>query len=168
MPVDHAQLYALGSERDALVLNLDEQREGLVSKLDGLDDAQARLAPTVSTLSLLGLVKHAATWEARWFQVVVAGESLPDGWPEVRPEPRDADLFVDEHDTIDHWVRRYQEQCERSREIVAARELDDLCARTDVIECNLRYVLHHMIRETARHAGHADLVRETLDGSTAW
>lgn len=165
MPVDAAQLFALGSEREALVMNLDAQREGLMRKIEGLDDAVARQAPTASSLSLLGLIKHAVTWERRWFQVVVAGRELPDGWPTVRPDPRDADLMVDETDTVERWVASYREQIEQSRAVVASMELDSPCARTDLIECNVRYVMFHLIQETARHAGHADIIRETIDGT---
>lgn len=165
MPVEATQLFAVGSEREALELNLDAQREGLLRKIDGLDDATARQAPTASSLSLLGLVKHAATWEARWFQGIVAGRELPDGWPRVRPEPYDADMVVDETDTVDYWVASYREQIEESRAVVAALDLSSPCARPDIIDCNVRYVMFHMIQETARHAGHADIIRETLDGS---
>ena len=166
MPVHHTQLFALGSEREALETNLDAQREGLIRKIEGVADAMARQAPTASSLSLLGLVKHAVTWERRWFEVIMAGRELPDGWPEVLPEPRDADLLVDESDTVDHWVASYREQIEQSRAVVASMDLDSPCARQDIIECNVRYVMFHMIQETARHAGHADIIRETLDGST--
>lgn len=147
-------------------MNLDAQREALIRKIEGLDDAAARQTPTASSLSLLGLVKHAVTWERRWFQVVMAGGELPDGWPEVRPEPRDADLTVEEGDTVDGWVGSYREQIEQSDAVVASMDLDSPCARKDIIECNVRYVMFHMIQETARHAGHADIIRETLDGAT--
>jgi hypothetical protein len=60
---------------------------------------------------------------------------------------------------------RYEKAARASRQIAATRDLGQSCARTDVIDCNLRFVLLHMIEETARHAGHADLIRETLDGS---
>ncbi len=165
MSSDENQQFALTSEREALENFLDAQREGLIRKIEGLDDETARKAPTASSLSLLGLVKHAATWERRWFQVIMAGRELPDGWPEVLPEPRDADMMVDESDTVDHWVAYYREQIERSRAVTASMDLDSPCARADIIECNVRYVLFHMIEETARHAGHADIIRETLDGS---
>ena len=165
MPVEPSQLFAVRSEREALALNLDAQREGLMRKIEGVDDALARQAPTASSLSLLGLVKHAVTWEHRWFEVVMAGRDSPSGWPQVLPEPRDADLVVDERDTVDRWVAAYREQIEASRAVVASMALDDPCARDDVIECNVRYVMFHMIQETARHAGHADIIRETLDGT---
>ena len=98
-------------------------------------------------------------------QVIMAGRTSPSGWPEVLPEPRDADLMVDEGDTVAHWVAAYREQVEASHAVVDSMELDDPCARDDIIECNVRYVLFHMIQETARHVGHADIIRETLDGS---
>jgi uncharacterized damage-inducible protein DinB len=153
------------SQREALESFLDAQREGLIRKIEGLDDETARRAPTASSLSLLGLVKHAATWERRWFQIVMGGREFPDEWPTIKTEPRDADLMVCENDTVDHWVVYYREQIEQSRAVAASMDLDSPCARTDIIECNVRYVLFHMIEETARHASHADIIRETLDGS---
>jgi hypothetical protein len=111
------------------------------------------------------VLKHSAVWEGRWFQGVVAGGPLPDGWPEQESPIPDEDFLVDDGDTVKEWVARYEEAAETSGRIVAAMELDDSCARTDVIDCNVRFVLLHLIEETARHAGHADLIRETLDGS---
>jgi len=165
MSRDENEQFTLASEREALENFLDAQREGLIRKIEGLDDATARQAPTTSSLSLLGLVKHAATWERRWFQVIMGGREFPDGWPTVKTEPRDADLVVGENDTVDHWVVYYRKQIEQSRAVAASMDLDSPCARTDIIECNVRYVLFHMIEETARHAGHADIIRQTLDGS---
>ena len=157
--------FAYSSEREALEGFLDYQREGLLLTLEGLDDAAARMAPIASSFSLLGLIKHAATWERRWFQVIMAGRELPENWPAVRTEPHDADMLVDESDTVDYWVGYYREQIEESRAVVASMDLDSPCARKDIIECNVRYVLFHMIEETARHGGHADIIRETLDGT---
>jgi hypothetical protein len=114
---------------------------------------------------LLGLLKHSAVWEDRWFQGIVAGRPLPDGWPEHKSPIPDEDFLVDDRDTVEQWVARYEQAAETSRQIVHAMELDDSCARIDVIDRNLRWVLLHLIEETARHAGHADLIRETLDGS---
>lgn len=157
--------FSTSSEREALAGFLDQQRDALIRKARGVSDADAHRAPTASSLSLLGLLKHAAVWEARWFQGIVAGRTLPDGWPE-RPDPtRDADFVVDEGDTVEQWVARYREAAETSRHIVAAMELDQSCVRKDIIDRNLRWVLLHLIEETARHAGHADIIRETLDGS---
>ncbi len=153
------------SERAALENLLEAQRVGLIRKVEDVDDAAAREAPTASSLSLLGLLKHATTWEHRWFEVVVAGRLSPEGWPEVVPEPRDADLAVHDDDTVSGWLARYRDQIAASDGVIAATDLDARGARADIVECNLRYVMLHMIQETARHAGHADIIRETLDGS---
>jgi hypothetical protein len=80
------------------------------------------------------------------------------------PDPDD-DFIVDDEDTVEQWVARYEHAARTSRRIVDSRELDDSCARLDIIDRNLRWVVLHMIEETARHAGHADIIRETLDGS---
>jgi uncharacterized damage-inducible protein DinB len=153
------------NERDALAGFLDRQRNALIGKVRGVSDADSRRAPTASSLSLLGLLKHSAVWEERWFQGVVAGRPLADGWPEVESPVPDQDFLVDDGDTVEQWVARYEEAARASRRIVADMELDQACARTDIVECNVRCVLLHLIEETARHAGHADIIRETLDGS---
>jgi hypothetical protein len=157
--------FSISNERDALTSFLDRQRDALVRKVRGVSDADARRAPTASSLSLLGLLKHSAVWEGRWFQGIVAGRPLPDGWPQHESPIPDEDFLVGDGDTVEQWVARYEEATQTSRQIVAAMELDQSCARTDVVDCNLRCVLLHLIEETARHAGHADLIRETLDGS---
>jgi hypothetical protein len=74
----------------------------------------------------------------------MAGRELPDGWPTVRPEPRDADLMVDDTDTVEDWLAAYREQIEQPHAVVASMDLDTRCARPDLIECNLRYVLFHL------------------------
>ena len=153
------------SEYGALENFLDAQRIGLIRKVEGVSDELARRTPTASSLSLLGLMKHVATWEQRWFQVIMAGRQVPDRWPEVTPDPHDAELVVRDCDTVAHWIAVYREHIESSNAIAASMDLDASCARTDIIECNVRYVLFHMIEETARHAGHADIIRETLDGT---
>jgi uncharacterized damage-inducible protein DinB len=161
VPADFSTL----NERDALTTFLDRQRDALLRKVRGVSDADARRAPTASSLSLLGLLKHAAVYEDRWFQGIVAGRPLPDGWPEHKSPIPDDDFLVDDTDTVEQLAARYEEAAQTSRQIAAARDLGQSCVRTDVIDCNLRFVLLHMIEETARHAGHADLIRETLDGS---
>ena len=155
--------FSTATERDALAGFLDQQRDALVRKVRGVSDVDARRAPTASSLSLLGVLKHSAVWEERWFQGVVAGRPLPDGWPDR--ELPDETFLVGDEDTVEHWVGRYEAAAGISREIVAGVSLDADCARPDVIECNVRMVVLHLIEETARHAGHADIIRETLDGS---
>ncbi len=132
-------------------------------KVRGVPEADARRAPTASSLSLLGLLKHCTVWEQRWVHGVVAGDVLSDGWPDSGSDGED-DLVVDGTDTVEHWLDGYEQAIRRSREIAAAVGLDEPVARVDVVDCNVRWVLLHLIEETARHAGHADIIRETLDG----
>lgn len=143
---------------------LDNQRDALVRKVRGVSDADARRRATVSSISLLGLLKHSTTWEQRWFQGVFAGQDLPDGWPESERSAEDEEFVVGERDTVEDWSARYLAAVEQSRRIAAANDLDEPGDRPEVVECNLRFVLLHMIEETARHAGHADIIRETIDG----
>ena len=165
MPSEDNRPQTPNSEREALEGFLDAQRDAVIRKIEGLDDATARKAPTASALSLLGIVKHCGLWERRWFQVIAAGRRFPGEWPEGDYTGMAEDFVVDENDTVEHWVAYYQEQIEQSRAVAASMDLDAPCARPDIVECNLRCVLFHLIEETARHAGHADIIRETLDGS---
>jgi len=151
------------TERDALCSFLDQQRDALIRKIDGLSDEDARTAATVSSLSLLSLLKHSAIWERRWFQIIFAGRRFPDEWPAV-DEKRDATFALDDEDTVESILGYYREQTAISREITASHDLDARCARPDLVDENLRWVALHLIEETARHAGHADIIRETIDG----
>jgi hypothetical protein len=162
---EDTKFVSANSEREALEGFLDRQREALIRKTGGLDDATARKAPTASALSLLGIVKHCALWERRWFQVIAAGRRFPGEWPEGNYTGMAEDFVVDENDTVEQWVAYCREQIEQSRAVAASMDLDTRCPRADLIKCNVRYVLFSMIEETARHAGHADIIRETLDGS---
>jgi hypothetical protein len=154
------------TEREALADFLDKQRGILVRKVEGLTDEDARSVPTASSMSLLGMLKHCALWERRWFQVIFAGRSFPGEWPEVKSKGNRADFEVGPGDTVLYWLACYQEQVAESRRIVAGSGLDARCAWPGAADYNLRCVVLHMIEETARHAGHADIIRETIDGST--
>ncbi len=152
-----------GAERAGLREFLDYQREALIGKLEGLTEIQVRMTPTASSLALLSLIKHSAIWERRWFQVIVAGRTFPGEWPEVRPDEVDATFQLDDEDTIDTVIADYREQIAASNEIVGSFDLDAPCAWREMADENVRWVALHMIEETARHAGHADIIRETID-----
>jgi len=152
------------TERAGLGEFLDLQREALIENVQGCSDADARRAATASSLSLLSLVKHSATWERRWFQVVVAGRRFPDEWPEVLTQESDESFRLTDTDTVETVVAYYREQIAASQEIVAGLDLDAPCARPTMPDQNVRWVTIHMIEETARHAGHADIIRESIDG----
>ena len=159
--------FETSTAREALSGFLDLQRSALLRKLHGVSDADARTSPTASSLSLLGLLKHSALWERRWFQLILAGRTVPGEWPDSDVsghEVDEEDFRVDAHDTVDYWIDSYMEQAAVSREITAALDLDDPCAWPPLAHRSLRWVLLHMIEETARHAGHADILRESIDG----
>lgn len=136
---------------------LDYLRDAVVAKLDGLDDEQAQQPGVPSGTSLLGLVKHLTMVEAAWFTFGFAGSD--DTVPEGRLQP---------HDRIESIVEDYRAACAASNDVIAScPDLDQSCARnvTAPQPMSLRWVLVHMIEETARHAGHADILRERIDGA---
>ena len=115
----------------------------------------------MSSLALLNLVKHSAIWERRWFQIVVAGRSFEGECPEVQSENENG-FQITHDDTIDTVLMHYRDQIAASQEILRTVDLDAPCAWRKMAE-NLWWVALHMIEETARHAGHADMIRETID-----
>jgi hypothetical protein len=152
-----------GTEAETLQGFLDFHRATLLWKLDGLDDQRLRRAMVPSGTSLLGMVKHLAYVERWWFQQVWAGER--PGYPWTDDDP-DADWRIEPEETTEQVLALYQQECDRSREIVAAASsLDDL-AHHPRRQLSRRWILVHMIEETARHNGHADILREQLDGTT--
>jgi len=150
-------------ERDALLTFLGQQRLALRAAVHGLTDEQARATPAASSLSLGGLIKHAARTERRWVVAGIAGEPLPGLWP---IENWDADFQMDPGETLDGLVAYYAQTAALTERIVAS--VSDL-GQVPAIdpEQSVRWVLLHLIKETARHAGHADLIREALDGQQA-
>ncbi|WP_166658759.1 DinB family protein [Kribbella sp. VKM Ac-2571] len=154
----------LADERDALTQQLDFHRATLLRKLEGLEAEPLRRPMTPSGLSLLGLVKHLAETEHGWFVKIYAGLAESDLFP-TDGDP-DADFRVGPDETADVVVGQYLRTCERARAVVAAGELDDVVTTPSGAEANLRAILVHMIQETARHNGHADIIRESLDGTT--
>jgi uncharacterized damage-inducible protein DinB len=148
---------------------LNYQRDTLRWKCAGLTATQLAtpLAPTEMTLG--GLLKHLAVVEDGWFRRALLGEP-PAAWYRDFVDDPDWDFRTAAGDDPGELVARYQQACERSREAVASMaSLDDLTAEVPGPDAshrfNVRWVLLHMIEETARHAGHADLIREAIDGA---
>jgi hypothetical protein len=144
------------SERETLHALLQYHRESLVRKATGIDDASARRRFVGSDTTLMWLVKHAAGAEARWVLWSFAGQV--DG---VR------DDAVGPDDTLATVIDEYRTTWVRVDAVVSAASLDDRCraiSGDDVV--NLRWVVTHLLEETARHAGHADILRELIDGQT--
>jgi len=153
----------VADERDALLTFLAVQRSALQAAAFGLTDEQARSHPAASALCLGGLVKHAARTERRWVVAGIAGQPLPGLWP-IQDWPADFQLTGQE--SLHGVLAYYAETAELTRQIVAA--IGDLGQPSAVNpEQSARWVLFHLIQETARHAGHADIIREALDGRRA-
>ncbi|MFF5973596.1 DinB family protein [Streptomyces sp. NPDC012769] len=152
-------------ERATLTAMLQFQRDTLAAKCAGLTPEQLKTrAVAPSGLSLLGLVRHAAEVERGWFRNVINGEDSRSPW--TPPGSTDwADFDVDDADA-DEAFTVWREECARARAIVDAAPSLDMTGGLDDDTYSLRYVLAHMIEEYARHNGHADLLRERIDGST--
>lgn len=148
-----------GEEMETLSAMLDWLRLSLHDKLDGLEEEAARRRLVPSDTTLLGLVKHAAMVEATWFRYRFLGERDP------YPEEEGFELY--DSDDVASVLALYRRECDNSRAAIRGASPDDPAAR-DLrgVAYNLRYILIHMIEETARHAGHADILREQIDGST--
>jgi uncharacterized damage-inducible protein DinB len=152
------------SERVMLAAFLDYHRATLLQKVAGLSDEQLRRRLVPSATTLLGMVKHLGYVERSWFQMRFAGEDLPVPWSEADP---DADFRVEPEETTESVLAFYRGQVERSRAIAdAARSLDEKARHPDRKDYTLRWIMVHMIEETARHNGHADILRELIDGAT--
>jgi uncharacterized damage-inducible protein DinB len=148
----------LADERAVLEGMVDDQREEIARLLDGLseEEARARLVPSLTTP--MGLVKHATFVEKVWFHSRMAGRSRAEvGIPDTVDES--FELTAD--DTVEGVRAAYVAVCDRSREIAAGRDLDERYPWHSG-DVSLRWVLAHMVRELARHAGHGDILVEQL------
>ena len=154
-----------GPELQALTGFLDWQRESILLKTDGLTREQLAQPLPPSSLTLAGLANHLTRVEDTWFRVRFAGLPPDELWAE---HDRDRDFLTATDLEPEELRARYRAACDRSREVVAhADNLDQLSVSTSSTgtQWDLRWVLIHMIEETARHAGHADLLREAIDGT---
>jgi uncharacterized damage-inducible protein DinB len=154
-------------ERELLLSVLAEQRDGLRNAAFGLTDAQARSAPSVSSLSVASLLRHVITTERSWMSLVQGG-----------PPAGTQGFELAETDTLAGLLDGYRATASETEEIIAGAGLDDRVPvpesfkampwfRDDIESWPVRWVLLHLIEETARHAGHADIVRESVDGATS-
>ncbi|MEU6298478.1 DinB family protein [Streptomyces erythrochromogenes] len=155
-----------GNERETLRAYLDYHRATLALKCEGLTDEQLRSASMPpSTLSLLGLVRHMAEVERHWFRRVVGGEELPHLWSDSHDFQAAYDASGSSRaEAFTAW----QEEVEHGRRIEAAAESLEVTAFVPrwEEEASLRLVMLHLIHEYARHNGHADFLREAIDGVT--
>jgi uncharacterized damage-inducible protein DinB len=156
------------SERDSLVQYLDYQRETILLKTEGLTKDQLAWQIPTSGLTLAGILYHLALVEEGWFEVDFLGHQPREDFAGIDWQADPDYEFRTALEKEPEWLRRrYRDACDRARQVVAAAgSLDDASAptRADGKRFTLRWVMLHLIEETARHAGHADLLREAIDG----
>jgi uncharacterized damage-inducible protein DinB len=169
----------VADERSALRQYLAYHQSAYLAVSYGLTDEQARSSPSVSALSIGGLVKHVTTMQRTWMGRVAAAPGAPPKDP--RPFDEIAKDFGDQHvmrpdETLDGLLRAFEAQNAESLRLV---ETADLAAEVpvprdvpwfpkDIDAWSVRWVILHVINELARHAGHADIIRETIDGATMY
>ena len=155
-------------ERTMLEGWLEYHRQTLAWKCEGLTDAQLRTASVPpSELSLMGLVRHMAEVERGWFRKTLMGEEA--GPIYYSEEDRDGEFHLSETDTWEEAYATWQAEIESARRNAARFGLDDISEGKHLRRgerFNLRWIYTHMIEEYARHNGHADLIRERIDGAT--
>ncbi|MDN5594150.1 DinB family protein [Brevibacterium aurantiacum] len=158
------------NERQGLEEFLDYYREVMRRKVIGLDSAALNKTVAASSLTLGGIIKHLSLVEEQWFVEDILGQELSEPWASIDWQAdRDWDFESASADTPDYLLTLHAEACEQSRQILAGiDDLDTLVARVPSSgdRFNVRWVLIHMIEEYARHVGHADLIRESIDGAT--
>jgi uncharacterized damage-inducible protein DinB len=166
-PVERADPGLLLGERQALEAWLDFHRDTLLGKCSGLtaDQLKQRAVPP-SRLSLLGLVRHMTEVERWWLRIHAANTDLPFPYD---PDATGLDFeALDDADAIAN-IEAFRQEIEQARAVMAGRQLEDVVAsHGDHPERvrNVRWLYLHMIEEYARHNGHADLIRERIDGAT--
>ncbi|GAA4797740.1 DinB family protein [Streptomyces ziwulingensis] len=169
--VTHVSPEAHGDERGALLSFLAEQRGGIRRSVLGLTDAQASSRPSASELSLAGLLKHVTEVEQSWIARAKGEE------PPVRRDAanRHEGFALAADETVDSQLASWERAAAETEAFVRkVPSLDDTFPLPEAPwfppgqRVSMRWLCLHLIRETARHAGHADVIRESLDGASAW
>ncbi|WP_017558345.1 DinB family protein [Nocardiopsis baichengensis] len=160
-----AAVSAAGGEREVLEAFLDAMRQAVLDKAAGLSeqDARRRLVPSRTTLA--GLLRHLALVEVNWFQHLLGGRPAEELGLEGLAE-EGATWRLEPGDTVASLSEAYRAACAESRRTAAGFALDDAVPHPDLGRVTLRWIYVHMVEETARHAGHADILREQTDGAT--
>jgi uncharacterized damage-inducible protein DinB len=165
MTVERVDPPLQAGEREMLTAWLDFHRATLAWKCDGLADEQLRQRSVPpSTMSLIGLVRHMADVERCWFRQGLAGEDVPDIYE--TEQDRDADFNGAQTADVAAAFATWQAECEAARQAEAAAPSLETTFAGRHRQYSLRWIMVHMIEEYARHNGHADLLRERIDGAT--
>ena len=153
-----------GPEKESLQVSLDRNRDVVLWKLDGLDDEQLRRQLTPSGTSLLGLVKHLGSVEYEWFCETFGRDSAAIPFDENDPE---ADLRIRPDESTEEIVGYYGRARAAANQVIDELDVDAPGTAWFGETVSMRWVLIHMLEETARHAGHMDILRELIDGATS-
>jgi hypothetical protein len=161
---DEEDLVAVAPERETLEWFLDYHRMALCGKLRSLseEDARRRLVPSLTTL--LGLVSHAAAVERNWFQHYLGDKPREEITGNARGDASSWDVGADK--TIGDVIAELESACAVSRQIAAGFSLDHTVPHDQLGQVSLRWIYVNILGEYARHAGHADIIREQIDGVT--
>jgi hypothetical protein len=152
-----------GGEKESLHVSLDRHRDAVLWKLEGLGDADLRRVMTPSGTSLLGLVKHLAAVEYAWFCQTFGRETEPLPFDDTDVN---ADLQVRPDETTQDILAFYARARAAADHVIDEVDIEDRGTAWFGDAVSLRWVLIHMLEETARHAGHVDILRELIDGMT--
>jgi uncharacterized damage-inducible protein DinB len=165
---DDRVLLDVGNEWDQLDSWLTFYRETLLIKCDGLAEDQLKQRPiATSRLSLLGLIRHMTKVERYWFENVFLANDVANFYSS--PEDKDGDYNNLDELTLDDVVKNYHDAVAKSDECAAGHDLDELAKKSRGEKTvDLRWIYLHMIEEYARHCGHADIIRELVDGVTGY
>ena len=155
-----------GDERAVVSWLLDYHRHVLLHKVDGISEQQARTTIASSDLTLLGLVRHLAGVEQYWFAEVFLGLSEISHWDD--PDDRDRDFHPLDRDTLADALVVLRAEIHRARQVAFAAPFDATAVgrRREGKPVRLRWIMVHLVEEYARHCGHADLLRQAIDGTT--
>ncbi|WP_254666556.1 DinB family protein [Humibacillus sp. DSM 29435] len=169
----------MADEREGLIAYLDQQRDAFVSVSFGLTEEQLRQAPTAGRLSLGGLIKHVTTCERGWTERMAAAPDAPPPAERSVGDEKQAwgdDFRVKDDDSLGSLLANLAAVGDRTRDVLQRADLDAPVPvprdapwfPKDIDAWSVRWVALHIIEELARHAGHADIVRESIDGATMY
>lgn len=167
------QAPALTNERELLLAYIRQQRDGLRYAAYGLTDEQARLTPTTSSLSIGGLIKHVAEMERSWIDTVLQRDR---GSADDQTASYEDGFRLGPDETLASALTAFDEVASETESVIRSIDLDHAVPvpkgvpwfPDDVEAWSARWVLLHLIEEIARHAGHADIIREAIDGATMY
>ncbi len=151
-----------GAEKESLHASLNRHREVVLWKIEGLDDEQLRRPMTPSGTSLLGLVKHLGAVEYGWFCTTFGRQTERLPFSDEDPE---ADLRVTPDESSEHILAFYARARAAADQVIVELDLEDRGTAWFGSDVTLRWVLIHLVEETARHTGHLDVIRELIDGA---